>query len=258
MASSNISSGWSLWRQTLSAYKLHFWRYTGLVLLVIVPTSVLSATTSGDATIAAYGSLASLIMNVALIYVVILYGNTPDSKITFRTLFYDSSAVLIRYLVVGFLLAIMLIPAALGLGLLNFGSPNVPPLGEIILLAIIALIAASPSIYLLIRNGLAAITVYGDNRRPLEALRRSRQLTQGRFWVILGRYLILGLGIILAALPISFVCIGLFLLTHVQFFISLYSVINAAIILPLLYIYLFNLHQALVAMPVQGDKTKAK
>ena len=249
MATPKLISGWKLWKQSLRMYRRHFWRLVVLVFIVVLPNTLLTSLTQSDATVSAYSSLAMLVMNVTLIYSVILFGSKPDSKPTFRELYYGSSSVLLRYLLVGFVLAIMLVPAALGLGLVGLGGngTSTPPLGELLLLSLIGLIVSVPSIYLLIRNGLAVITVFGHSRWPGQALRRSRELTQGRFWALLGRYAILVLGLLGAVLPASIVCIGLLIATGSQFFLGLYQVLNAVVLLPLLYIYLYQLHQGLSA-----------
>ena len=246
----DLTSGWKLWKQTFKAYRLHFWRYTGIILIIIVPSIILSAIAAGDPTVAAYGALASLIMNAALIYAVITLGSTPESNVSFRELYYASSSVLVRYIIVGVVLAAMLVPAALGLGLIGLGGNGTagPPLGELLLLSLVGFIVALPSIYLLVRNGLAIITVYGGNRWPGEALRRSRQITAGRFWAVLARYLILLLGLLVVVLPGALAIIGMFLITRSELFLSLFQVLSVAIILPLLYIYLYKLHQSLISL----------
>lgn len=243
-----IPSGVKLWRQVLSDYRLHFWRYTFIVLVVIIPVTILNEIALGDATVSAYGSLATLFMNTALIYAIFQF-NASSSKPTFRSLYYDSSKVMLRYIIVGVILALMLIPAALGLGIIGLGgnAGGAPALGELLLLGIIGLFISLPSIYLMVRNGLGLITVYTDDLWPSKALKRSRELTAGRFWQVLGRYALLILGLLVAILPLSVLLIGLFVVTQASIFLSVYQILNTAVILPLLYLYLYKLHNSLVS-----------
>ncbi|MEO7617214.1 MAG: hypothetical protein ABIS59_00055 [Candidatus Saccharibacteria bacterium] len=245
--STKLISGWGLWRQTIMAYRAHWRLYSIIVLVITVHAAIVKVLAPGDATITAYSSLAALIMNVALIYAIIGFNLTPDFKPSLRSLFYDSSVVLIRYVIVGFCLAIMLIPAAFGLGLVGLTSntTTVPPLGEILLFAVIGLIIAIPSIYLLTRNGLALITVFEDDNWPMQALRKSRTLTKGHFWAVLGRNIIMALGLLIAIIPFSAIFIGLLVITQNTIFSAMYQIADTAILLPLLYTYLFKLSQAL-------------
>lgn len=245
--STNLPSGWALWRQTITVYLAHWRLYSIIVLVITIPTAALKVLASGDATIVAYSSLATLIMNVALIYAVIGFDEKPNVRPKLRGLFYESSTVLIRYVIVGFTLAIMLIPAAFGLGLVGLASntTTVPPLGEILLFGIVGLIIAIPSIYLLTRNGFGLITVFENNNWPTHALRASRNLTKGYFWAVLGRNLIMALGLFIAIIPFSVVFIGLLIVTQNNLFASIYQIADTVILLPLLYIYMFKLSKAL-------------
>lgn len=245
--SPKLISGWILWRETLSAYRKHWQWYSIIVLIITIPTAVIVGIAPTDSTVAAYGSLAALLMNVALIYAIIHFDQNPDSKPKLRELFYESSEVLVRYIVVGLALAIMLVPAVWGLGIVGLGGNNTtpPPLGELILFSIIGFIVAIPSIYLLTRNGLALILVFQDKLWPAQALRRSRELTKGCFWPLIGRYLILSLGLLIAIIPFSIIFIGLLVLTQNQIFATLFQISNATIILPFLYLYVLKLKQAL-------------
>lgn len=247
IAEKKLISGWSLWRQTLVAYHNHWQWYSIIVLVITIPTAIIVGIAPTDSTVAAYGSLAALMMNVALIYAINHFDKSPDSKPKLRGLFYESSEVFVRYIVVGLVLAIMLIPAAWGLGIVGLGGNTTtpPPLGELVLFAIIGFIVAIPSIYLLTRNGLAIILVFQDKLWPAQALRRSRELTKGWFWPLIGRYLILSLGLLIAIIPFSLIFIGLLVSTQNQVFATLFQISNATIILPLLYLYLFKLKHAL-------------
>lgn len=243
-----IPSGWQLWKKTITDFRRHFWRYILLVLVVIVPSRLINALSSGDSTVAVYTLIASLFMNGAIIYAVIRFKSEPNSKLKLRELYYNSSTALLRYIIVSFVLALMLIPAAFGLWLTGSGSSAIaaPPLGEQILLGLIGFMISIPSIYLLIRNGLSTLIVYEGTSWPSDALRRSRELTKGYFWAILLRYLILALGLLVAILPLTIIFIGLFLLTQIQFFTTLNQIVNVALVLPLFYLYAYELYKNLL------------
>ncbi len=246
-----LPSGWQLWRKTIANFRRHIWRYILLVLAVIIPTKVINTLAGGDSTVAVYTLIASLFMNGALIYAVIRLRAEPASKPKLRELYYNSSAGLLRYIIVSVVLAVMLIPAAFGLWLSGAGaSANAAPtLGEQLLLGFIGLIISIPSIYLLIRNGLASLIVYEGTTWPAQALKASRDLTKGHFWAIVARYLIMALGLLVAILPLTLVCIGLFLLTQIQFFITLNQIINVTLLLPLFYLYTYELCKSLSMKP---------
>ena len=246
-ASHNLPSGWELWKNTLANFRLHIWHYILIVLVVTIPNQIINTLANGDSTVAVYSLIASLFMNGALLYAVIRFKAEPDSKPKLRELYYNSSSALLRYIIVSLTLAVMLIPAAFGLWLTGAGgnANAAPALGEQLLLGFIGLIIASPSIYLLIRNGFSTLIVYEGTTWPFQALRRSRKLTRQHFWALLGRNLIMALGLLVAILPLTIVCIGLFLLTHVKFFLTLNQIINVTILLPLFYIYLYELYKSL-------------
>jgi hypothetical protein len=245
--SHNLPSGWQLWRLAITGFRLHMWRYIFLVLVVIIPNQLINALAGGDSTVAVYTLIASLFMNGALIYAVIRFKAEPNSKPKLRELYYTSSAGLLRYIIVSLILAVMLIPAAFGLWLSGAGNSTMaaPALGEQLLLGLIGLIIAIPSIYLLIRNGLGSLIVYEGSVWPSEAIRRSRQVTKGHFWALLVRYLIMTLGLIVAIIPLTIICISLFLFTHIQFFITLNQIVNVTLLLPLFYLYTYELYSSL-------------
>jgi hypothetical protein len=238
-------SVWKLWKEVAASYRTHFWRYTLIVLVVALPTTAFTAISQGDATVAAYGALAALFMNAALLYAIITC--QAQEKVKLRTFYYNSSIAIVRYVIVGIVLAIMLIPAAFGLSLVGLGGgiSEIPSVGEVTLLGIIGLILAIPSIYLIIRNGFALIGVFESGIWPGAALQASRQITQGRFWGLFLRYIGMSLGLLVVALPIAFICIGLFTVSQEPLFLSLYQILNTAIILPLFYLYLYRLYISL-------------
>jgi len=243
-----LPSGWQLFRDSLTGYRNHIWRYLLIVGLVIVPTQLigLSATLSADAVISSYTTFASLIMTVALIWAIVHYHGKP---MLLRQAYYDGSGALLRFLIVSMFLGLLLIPAVLGASVYALGqSPGgSTALAEQLVLGALGLALAFPSFYWLVRFGLSLYRVIGSNDWPIASLRYARELTIGRFWAVAGRAVLLLVWVLLLMVIPTIVCIGLAMATKQAIFLSLLQLLASLIILPFVHLYGYRLFRVLEA-----------
>ncbi|GAC1601404.1 MAG: hypothetical protein NVS3B29_03060 [Candidatus Saccharimonadales bacterium] len=225
--------------------------YLWILAIITVPYSLigLSASLSSSGAVGAYGYVAVLIMNAAMLYAAVRQeqdGAVPRPG----SAYYDGSAIMVRLLVICALLVVMLIPLIIGLVLYVVGATALDTVGspvEILLIALVALIISIPSIVLLVRFGLAPVVSVVTGLRPLAALRRSRQLTLGRFWPVFSRYAALLLFMIVTALPIAALTALLAFLKFGVFAAFLFGLITTFLAVPLFNLYLLHLYRALEA-----------
>jgi hypothetical protein len=243
-----LPGGWQLFRLSLGDFGNHLWRYIALVGIVVVPSNLigLSASLSSDSSIMLYENLASLFMTAGLIWSVSRGQHDPDYKL--RRAYYDGSAMVLRLVLVIAVLAVMFLPAAIGVSLYglgagaNAGSASVPVQ---LLLGALAIILSLPTFYWLIRFGVVIFRVATTDEWPIEALRNSRLLTLGRFWYLAGRIAQLLLWVVIIMIVPVLLFIGLALLTHAVFFIVLFQISFSLIALPIIALYTYRLYQVL-------------
>lgn len=244
--SARLSSPWQLFRGVLRDYRRQWWRYSLIVGAVALPVSLMSLAPSlaSDTTIAPYVSLASLVMNVALLWAVTQpdLNQRPD---WFSATYYDSSMALLRFILVAFVLAASLLPAVLGLTIYGFSlaSPlTSASLGERIILGVLAGVFAIPSLWLAVRLGFALIWVVVRRVRPVAAFALSWQLTRRRYWQILGR-VVGGLALILLLLvaPAS-ALIGLTVVSGIKFFAIALQLLASIVMLPLVNLLAYSIY----------------
>lgn len=236
-------------RTALSDYRVTWKRLIWIVAIIAVPLQLLGLSVSFTADPAAnvYGYLAVLILNVALLWAVLIYDRTGRAPRAAEA-YYGGSALIIRLFVIILLYVLMLIPLMIGLGLYTAGATalNTPgTTGESIAIILVSLLIALPSFYMLVRYGLALFVAADTGLRPISALRLARQLTLGKFWGLVRRYLGLALLMIILVIPASLIN---FLLNRVgqpslgNFFFGL---ITTFILLPIFTFYLLRLYRSL-------------
>jgi hypothetical protein len=238
-------SGWSLFRETLDDFRLHLWRYLLLVGIIAIPTNLIAMSPglAADSTVSLYVNLGSLFMTAALLWAVTR--GQDDAKLKLRQIYYDGSAIVLRFILVIIVLALMVLPAAVGISLYSLGANSSGGGVSIpvqLLLAGLALLMAAPSFFWLIRFSMAIFSVAVEGEWPLVALGSARRLTLGHFWPLAGRVLQLLVWVLLVMIIPLVVFIGLASVTHFIFFIVLLQISFSLLATPIIALYTFRLY----------------
>jgi hypothetical protein len=248
LATVGFPSGWRLFRDSLGDFRLHLWRYLALVGVVVIPSNLigLSASLASDPTVLLYENLGSLFMTAALIWAVSREQSNDGMKL--RQAYYDGSSMVLRFIVVLAMLAIMSLPAAIGLSLYSLGSTTTSGAAALsvqLLLGALALVLSLPTLYWIIRYGLSIVRLAVTDEWPVAAIKSARLLTLGYFWQLAGRVAQLLVWIILLMLLPALLFIGLALVTHAVLFVVLFQLSFSLIILPFSALYVYRLYRVL-------------
>lgn len=243
-----LSSGWRLSLDSLATWKRHIKMLTLVTAVVAVPANLIQLlVASTDTTVSAYVSLASVVMNLALIWTIIKLGD-GDKAVTLRGAYYDGTASIVRFLLVSFILVAELIPLTLGLFLYNVGVIGAAPGTtnfEKGVVALIVVLMALPSLFWFNRSVLALVAAPEGALRPMAAVRKSWASVKGHSWQVLRRLLFLIVaGALLIAIPAA-VLVVLYDRTTNRGFLALLQVFASLFILPFIDIYLYKLYREL-------------
>jgi hypothetical protein len=224
--------------------------YTKIVAVVVVPGILMSAFPS----LAVYSSgglnlpLAVSFMTLALIWAIIQRRQTGQVP-NVPQAYYTGTAAILRYALVGLILTLYAIPAAIGLALYALGLLAAEYSGtfgiEQVLVGLLAILLIAPTFYLLIRYNLAFIPTVEDGLRPVAALRRTRLVTLGRFWPLAARLVMLFIFVVIVSVPFALLSLGVSLIHLPMVFTALVQAVFLLILLPLLYLYIYNLYRDL-------------
>ncbi|MDB5178405.1 MAG: hypothetical protein JWN01_348 [Patescibacteria group bacterium] len=235
-----------------SRFRPHWKSYARLLIIVSLPANLLllGAGTGPDSFVGSFVTFAIVIMNVALIWSVIQARKTGQVPGPAKA-YYEGTTALVRYLLIALALVAMFLPAAIGAALYTVGA-NISRQsglngGEQLLIGLACAIIASPSFYLLVRYGLAFIVVIHDDLRPMAALRRSRAITLGRFWPLVGRVIMLVVFLAVISLPATLITFILALLKLSAVSTVFFQVATTLVALPLANLYLVHLYEELSA-----------
>lgn len=245
---------WQLWKASITELWRGWKGYTLILAVIAVPSDLLalSPTLGKDAGFNSFFEVAAVIMNIALAWAVVQRERTGKIPRP-AAAYYEGSVLIVRYLSATFLLVLTLIPAAVSAVLFVFGVLAVADGGgslvEQLLIIGVSLVIAAPSFWMLVRFGLGPTVTVTTDLRPLAALRYSRLLTVGRFWRMLGRYICLILGIVIAAIPISLITALLSLLHLGLVSVLFFQLVTTFVAFPLINIYLIRLFRYLEAHP---------
>ena len=113
-----------------------------------------------------------------------------------RAAYYEGTAPLVRFLLVALLLALMLIPFALGsLIYINgvTGATLAASTSEKLILGLVWLVFALPSLLMIARYVLAIFAVIEPGATPMGAIHKASALVKGKTFRVAGRLLVLGL-----------------------------------------------------------------
>jgi len=240
---------WALFKTSLRDYRANWMVILGTTLIVALPVAILSnfgVDAAGNTTASAYLAFVQLAMNVAVIYIVIKV--VTGKPVTIREAYYEGSAMLVRLVLVSLLLVLMLLPLVVALVIVSAGvlAPGTALGGiEQVLLLLLALLIAIPSVILVARGVWALYVIFESQDGPIQATVRSRKITKGKVVIILGRFLAL-LGFLIGVLLIPAVVL-LFLgnLTHWTVWSVILQVIITITVLPLANFYLYRYYREL-------------
>lgn len=233
------------------------WNYRSslipIILLVMLPVVALSLVTSSDQTLGTYGSFATLIMNIAVIYTVITL-KTGAKNISLSQAYYGGTTRFVAFMGVVGLLGLQLIPLLLG-GLIYLSGSTGATVGlgpiEIGLLGGIWLLFALPTLRWLTRSVFALYLVQDANVSPIAAVRSSSSLVRGKSWSVFGRILV---GTIVMIIVLLIPSLAISTLPESASWVSkiatsLLQVLSALVLVPFASVYGYNLLEALGGKP---------
>lgn len=208
--------------------------------LVLVPSGLMSMSTTGAT---AVGSIATLLMNLALIWAVVELGH--GRKVTVKQAYFQGTAAFVQFLLVALLLVLMLLPLVIALSIAGLGILPAEALPvERVLLGFVAILLASPTIYWLTRYVFALFAVSEHGAGPIAALKLSGRLVKGKWFDTVKRLAVIAvLMSAVASLPQLW-----FVLTNSlpsPLLLTIVQVIIGATALPFLSLYLHRLYRAL-------------
>lgn len=242
-----VTSARKLLKLALRDFWKHRWQFLGLVAIVAVPLAILNNISglAGDGSFSAYSSFATLIMNVALIWLIVQI--KAGKRVKIRDAYYFGTSSLIRFLLIAVALTLMLIPFLVGATIyisgvtgatLNASTP------EKVLLALLWFVFTLPTLWLIGRYILSLYVIVAEDTTPIGALRKSGGLIKGRVIKVLGRLFVLGIiSIVALAIPALIVNSAQGVLIAIG--ITLLQLISTLFILPISNLYLYSLYQSL-------------
>ena len=243
---SGLPRSWHLFRAALADYRRDLRAYLEILAIVAIPTNLLLLLPlfSQDPLASSYISFASIAMNVALIWAMAErqeYGEMPG----IRRAYYDGSVALIRFLLITFALVLMLVPAGLGLAIFTVSFQASQYFGiygpELVLTGVLAFILSIPSIFLLVRYGLAPYIAVRDGYAPVAALRLSWALTRRKFWATGVRALGGLVFFVLLSVPIALATFGLSLVLQNSIPTAFFQIVATLTVLPIANLYALRL-----------------
>lgn len=249
---------WRLFKASLSELRSGWKIYLLTVLIVTLPVALLSLSpaVANNSAAAAYQYMVILLMNIAVVWVIVRREATGESP-RLADAYYKGTAGILSFILTVAVLVTMLIPAIIGTVIYLIGTLAVEGAGtaaEVLLISLVAVIVALPSVWMLVRFGLAPIVTVSQGLRPVAALRYARFLTLGRFWRIFSRYVLLFIFILILSIPIAGITalIGLLKLGWLAgLFFGLASTIIAV---PFANIYMFKLMRNLEANKATAEE----
>jgi hypothetical protein len=241
-------------RRLFTAALEDFWRWklklVAVVAVVALPLTLFGflAGISQDPTFSAYSSFLTLVMNVALLSVII--NKVRGKSLSVRMAYYEGTAPLVRFLLVAFCLALMLLPFFLGALVYVSGVSGgtlVASAPEKAVLGLIWIVLAVPSLLLITRFILATVIIMEPGMTPMAALRQASRLVRGRTFRVAGRLLVLGfVAVVILTVPTAIATT-----TKVAWLssigLALAQLVSSVLVLPVSDLYLFRLHESLVS-----------
>jgi len=224
-----------------------------IILLVMIPVLFLALVTDSDQTLGAYGSFATLIMNVAVVSTVIRL-KSGSKSVSLGQAYYGGTTRFVAFMCVIGLLGIQLVPLLIG-GLIYLSGSTGATVGlgpvEIALLGSIWLLFALPTLRWLTRAVFALYLVQDPDVSPLMAVRQSGALVRGASWRVFGAILagavLMLIVLIVPSLAISTLPTSASMLSKIA--TAFLQLLSALILVPFASIYGYNILEALGAKP---------
>ncbi len=252
-AAPGLTGPWGLYRQAIRDYRANWMTLFGIVLVVTIPVSILSTwvvSPTEDSALSTYVTVLQLVLNNALAFAVVrLMRGDPT---TVKRAYYYGSIGFVRVVLLWILLALMMLPAVLGMLILAYGVV-VPGTAlsamERGLMIGLAAILSMPTVYLLARSAWGIFPIFESAVGPLEAVSASWRITKGQVTAAIGRLLALVLYVLATvALPV----VGLTFAMQqpgLNALGVLLQVIVSGTILPLSYLYMYRFYRELRREP---------
>lgn len=209
--------------------------------VVAFPSALLRLAVDAQEDVSSYLFLASMFTNLALIWAIREFHAGRPVKA--KQAYYKGAASVVPFILVVFVLTFQSLPFLLGMVLfvLGTGGSEVPlSLGENLLLGLVWAILSIPTIYWLNRY-LFSIFAAAEGSTPIQALRISKSKVKGSSWRVLMRLAALVVAVTLVLM------IPVFLAQQIESLALLFAMqlVTSMVILPLVLIYLYKLHQDL-------------
>lgn len=239
-------------RKLFAAALRQFWKHKktllGTLATVSIPLAALAALgLSSDATFSAYSSFLTLIMNLAVIWLITEFnaGRRP----TFSQAYYRGTGALVRMMLLAVAFFFIAVPFLIGalFYLQGVTGSIVAASGpEKLLLGMVWLVLSLPSAWLAARFFLSMFALVEQDTAPLAALAYTNSITKGHTLKILARLLVLAI-VVLVTIAAPAVVLSLAKLNAkvLTFFMAMLQLLSVLILLPLINLYLFNLYKAL-------------
>ena len=246
MRSVKFIGSWKLWVGAVREFRSGWKLYLGIAAVVIVPVQILSLSSAlaSDAAFGAYTKVATLLVNVALIYVA---GRRFDGQTdTIREAYYNGTAGFVRFILTSAAVAICLFPLLLGVFFFAAGSSAGASPAELAVVGAVSLVLAAISVLPLALFICAPLVTIIEGTGPWASLKAARKLVRGRYWVVVARLIILGAWLALIA-TVLFGLVDLVGLAYrnANFLGALYQLGIGLLALPLGSIYLTYLYKHL-------------
>ena len=223
---------------------IFFWRngigpLSGVVAVMALPLSLQGLSSGGEAS--AYTSLASLFMGLAVVWSV---GRLRrEQTVSIKSAYYEGTAPIIKYMLVLLVLALQALPFLAAASAYSLGLAGAASLAEKLVLGALGLLLALPTLYWLPRYALAILWVH--ETQPLAALRASKQLVDGKYWLVLANLLLFTL-VCVAALILPTILLAMaYQATGQEIYMIILQLLSTLVLMPLGIIFLSQLRDDL-------------
>lgn len=240
---------WRLYREAVIDYRDNWQLMAALISIVALPLAVIGNLVSSAGsyiTTPAPLTFAQISLNVAVVYAVMAL--VRGKSITIREAYYRSSVVLVRLLLTAFWWTLMLLPVIAGIFIARAGLTTVGtvvPVGEELLILLLAVLVAIPGVVMIVRGGWALFVLFETQAGPIQAIRTSRRYTKNRVVALLGRLIGLALLLLVTLLVPVVMLEWLRLLSGWIIFSMLLEYVTTLIVIPLAGFYLYRLYREL-------------
>jgi hypothetical protein len=189
------------------------------------------------------GAQTILLVIESLVIIWALRHLLAGEKVGIKKAHYHSTAPLIPFLLVTFIIILQLLPLTIGSALLSLVLSSTISSGTLvgILFTTLFILLATWSVYMLSSSIFALYIVTLPNIQPLEALRSAKNLVAGRRWQLIRRLLFLPLSIfvMLGVIVVPLIFVANFLTVAAFFIMSLAAVLYT-------HTYLYSLYKELL------------